>query len=92
MDEDYTTRALAEDQAFHGAMEQTNGSWLHADGDIYYYNSVGQVHREDGPAIVEYPYNTEHWYIYGQEYSFNKWLNILPLPDKEKMILKLRYS
>ena len=34
-------------------------------GDILWKNSKGQLHREDGPAIIE-PDGDKHWYIKGQ--------------------------
>jgi hypothetical protein len=31
---------------------QDDGSYLHNDGEYFWYNESGQVHREDGPAIT----------------------------------------
>ena len=37
----------------YGAVEQPDGSWLHNDGDIFWYNEDGQRHRKDGPAVIK---------------------------------------
>ena len=34
-------------------------------GDRRYYNALGQLHREDGPA-VEWPSGAKHWYQNGK--------------------------
>ena len=34
------------------------------DGSVEYYNQAGQLHREDGPAII-YASGSKHWYING---------------------------
>jgi hypothetical protein len=34
------------------AVEQPDGSWLHNDGDVCWYNEECKYHREDGPAII----------------------------------------
>jgi len=74
-----------------GAVEQSDGSWLHNDGDKYWYNDEGAVHRDDGPAFIE-PEGCVYWYLKDQRYSFDNWLNVLPISDEEKMLLRLQYA
>ena len=77
----------------YGAVEQPDGSWLHnRDGEIYWYNENGDVHREDGPAIV-YPSGDVEWYLYADECdTFEEWLEYTPISDEDKMMLRLRYG
>ena len=72
------------------AVEQPDGSYLHNDGAISWYNEVGQRHRKDGPAVIKS--DGEWWYIDGRIYSFNDWCNKLNKTDEEKMMLKLQYG
>ena len=37
---------------FDGAVEQSDGSYLNKYGTITWYNEEGEIHREDGPAII----------------------------------------
>ena len=36
-------------------------------GNIYYYNDLNQLHREDGPA-VEYADGDKFWFLNGQRH------------------------
>ena len=38
-----------------------------SDGNVHYHNSLGQIHREHGPA-VEYSYGARAWYQNGQRH------------------------
>ena len=81
----------------HDAVEQSDGSWLHNDGDVYWYNERGDTHREDGPAILrpDRPYigsRKVDWFLYDQLYTFDEWLKLTPISDEEKMLLRLRYE
>ena len=61
----------------------------HVEVDVYdtrrYYNSAGELHREDGPAI-EYADGPVLWYLHGKQYSktrFYQQLNFLKgVPSK----------
>ena len=77
----------------YAAVEQSDGSWLHSrDGDVYWYNEEGYLHREDGPAIT-YRLGYIQWYLHGDQYhSFNQWLEESPIPDIDKMLLRLQYG
>jgi hypothetical protein len=83
------------------AVEQPDGSWLHKrDGQVYWYNEAGQVHREDGPAVIyanKYQLmrpsaHDEDWYLNGEMYSFDKWCIALNITDEAKMLLRLQYE
>jgi hypothetical protein len=87
----------------YGAKLQDDGSWLHDDGDVYYYNAEGEVHRIDGPAIIEKPipftvkvHNIDSrfsgFYIEGEPFSFDEWLDVVDVKDEKKMLLRLQYG
>ena len=47
---------------------------VYDNGDIYWRNQEGQLHREDGPA-VEYADGSKEWWVNGQrmtEDEFNR--------------------
>lgn len=77
---------------------QSDGSWLHADGEYFWYNESGQVHREDGPAIIEKydcglpVYDIYCWYLNDIDFSFGDFLDETPASDEVKMMLKLKYG
>jgi hypothetical protein len=75
----------------HGAVEQTDGSWLLNDGDIFWYNEAGERHRDDGPAVV-FPDGDVAWCLNGRQYRFNEWLIEMNKTDEEKMLLRLQYA
>ena len=74
----------------YGAVEQPDGSWLHNDGDIFWYNELGQRHRKDGPAVIKSD-GEIYWYFNGDSYKFDEWLK-LNKTDEEKMLLRLQYA
>jgi len=51
----------------------------------------GLYHREDGHAFI-----TAHglvcWFFNGKEYPFKEWIKLTPIPDEEKIFLRLKYS
>lgn len=57
------------------------------------WHQHGQKHRLDGPAHIEEEFGSieYQWWLSGEEYSFDKWLNNSSLPDEDKFILKLKY-
>jgi len=75
----------------YDACRQSDGSYLHSDRDVYWYNEEGQVHREDGPSII-YRLGGLYWYLNGFDYTFNEWCNTLNKTDEEKMLLRLQYG
>jgi len=58
-------------------------------GKDYYVN--GKKHRENGPA-VEYYNGIKDWYLNGLFYPFEEWLELAPISNEEKILLKLKYS
>ena len=81
----------------YDAVGQSDGSWLHDDGDVYWYNRMGEIHREDGPAIIRpyigyTPYTCVDWYLNDGEYTFDEWLKLSTISDEDKMMLRLQYG
>ena len=58
----------------------------------------GKLHRLDGPArSKEWYINgtkkiTEGWFIGGEKYSFDEWLDKLQISDEEKIMLCLKWK
>jgi hypothetical protein len=74
------------------AVEQPDGSWLHKhDGEIFWYDEDGAIHREDAPAII-YPSGNVEWFIHGVEYLFDDWIKESNNTDETKMLLRLQYA
>ncbi len=63
-------------------------------GEIWYYNGV--IHRFGGPAKTHYEYKTKEYYLYGIQYSREKYNKIMfiiiTLCDKLKKILRCKYT
>jgi len=68
-----------------------DGSYIFSDGAQRWYNSMGQCHREDGPAIILIDGHVS-WCLDGTYYPLKKWLTLTPISDENKMILKLQYA
>tara|TARA_B110000238_G_scaffold100411_1_gene109424 strand:- start:909 stop:1175 length:267 start_codon:yes stop_codon:yes gene_type:complete len=76
----------------YAAIEQSDGSWLHDDGDVYWYNEVGYLHREDGPACIYFNGGGVEWWLNGNYYFVDDWLIELNKSDECKMMLRLQYG
>ena len=77
----------------YDAYECSDGSWLHNDGDVYWYNELGEVHREDGPAVIQLRSDIfDEWFLNDRQYSFYEWCKELNKTDGEKMLLRLQYG
>ena len=74
----------------YDAKQQPDGSWLHDDGDIYWHNRKGMIHRDDGPAIIGHD-GAIYWYYKDNRYTFNQWLQVCDISEKKKLALALRY-
>jgi hypothetical protein len=57
----------------------------------WYYDTKGFPHREDGPALI-YPNGQAYWYLHGTLYTFNEYLKLTPIPDEQKLLLRLQYD
>jgi len=82
------------DDAIHSdrrAVEQSDGSYLSVYGDTTWYNEEGQLHKEDGPAIILGDGDIV-WYLHGLGSSFDEWCIKLNKSDEEKMLLRLQYA
>jgi len=51
----------------------------------------GILHRQDGPA---YEYEDGHfsWWMHGEIYTFDQFLELTPISPEDKFMLKLRYG
>jgi hypothetical protein len=50
-----------------------------------------RLHRVDGPAI-EFSNGFVEWYLDGHRYHFERWLELTPKSEEEKLLLKLQYG
>jgi hypothetical protein len=72
--------------------EQPNGSYLNKWGEVHWYDTYGNLHREDGPAVI-YANGDVYWFIGGiRMYSINEWFNNTCITDEDKMMLRLQYG
>jgi hypothetical protein len=75
---------------------QDDGSYLHNDGEYFWYNEAGQIHREDGPAITCESDNLDDrdhsWYLNDEDLTLEEFLRETPVSDEIKMMLRLRYE
>jgi len=58
---------------------------------VYYYNSMGDYHRTDGPA-VEYVFGLKFWYIIGKCHRLNGPASISSNGDDEWVINGIKYT
>ena len=72
--------------------QSNDGSWLHTNGDICYYNDAGDYHREDGPAVTKNYGLHPYWYLNGDLLTFEEWCVDVLIPDERKMMLRLQYG
>jgi hypothetical protein len=75
----------------HAAVLQSNGSYLTSNDINIWFDTYGQPHRTDGPAVI-YADGSIRWYINDTRYDFNKWLKLSPITDEQKLLLRLQYE
>ena len=63
---------------------------IYPNGEKFWYSN-GNRHREDGPAI-ELSNGDKLWHLNGDEYSFEEWLKLAPLSEREKVKLRLQHA
>jgi hypothetical protein len=73
------------------AIKHHNGSYIDQHNTQRWYNEAGQIHRDDGPALI-YPSGNAYWYLQGDMYPFSDWLKLSETSDKTKLILTLQYA
>jgi hypothetical protein len=86
-----TKRAWYQDQ---NARREIDGLITSPDGHFYCWYQDGLLHRENGPALYA-TNNRDHqyaWYLHGEFYAFIEWLEITPLDEEQKLLLKLQYG
>ena len=74
------------------AVLQSDGSYIDRDGDMSWYNEIGEWHREDGPAVIYGGSGSAEWYFNDASYTFDGWCIVLNKTDEEKMLLRLQYA
>ena len=86
-----------EDIRLYNAIEKSDvcrvstGSYVDWEGNITWYNELGQRHRKDGPAVIKSD-GKIYWYFNGDYYLFNEWCNKVNIPDEQKLLLRLQYA
>jgi hypothetical protein len=73
------------------AIKHDNGSYIDYHDTQRWYNDIGELHRDDGPAVV-YPDGGAYWYLYGGIHSLNTWLKLTSITDEQKLLLRLQYD
>tara|TARA_R110000851_G_scaffold252869_1_gene405325 strand:- start:33 stop:299 length:267 start_codon:yes stop_codon:yes gene_type:complete len=72
------------------AVQQSDGSYIDKNNEITWYNEDGEHHKEDGPAII-LPDDKLEWWLNDRSHAFNEWLELTPISDEQKMLLRLQY-
>jgi hypothetical protein len=80
-----------QDIKLFGARLLPDYSYIDEDNIITWYNSRGQYHRVDGPAVI-YPDGRSSWFYHGNPCSFNEYCVKSNITDEEKMLLRLQYG
>jgi hypothetical protein len=63
-----------------------------ANGSKFWYID-GLLHRTDGPAIEYSTGGRSWWWLHGQKYTFDKWLDLnTDLAHEQKVMMKLQYG
>jgi hypothetical protein len=88
---DYVLTELEHAIHYYGAELQPDGSYSDSNASETWYNTAGEFHREDGPAIV-FCHGGVHWMLNGHDDSFNDWCNKVNISDETKMMLRLQYG
>jgi hypothetical protein len=73
------------------AVEQPDGSYIDRYDIISWYDYLGELHREDGPAVIA-PNGKLGWWKHGNSYELEDWLNLTTISDEDKMLLRLQYG
>jgi hypothetical protein len=55
-----------------------------------FWMASGELHREDGPAIVGQDW--VQWFISGHYMEFDRWASLVHLSDEDKLFYSLKYS
>jgi hypothetical protein len=79
------------DIKYAGAIQQPDGSYLHYNGEIHWYNEQGSKHRDTGPAILRSS-GKVFWILHGKQYLFDDWIKRTPITDEQKLLLRLQYA
>ena len=55
-------------------------------------HEIALLHKIDGPALYNSVTGETEWWLYGQSFSFDKWLAKTECSEQEKVMLKLKYA
>jgi hypothetical protein len=77
---------------YSDAKQQPDGSWSMSDGTTRWYNDMGALHRDNGPAIIDRNTARIYWWHNGSTYSFNHWCTKVNISDEQKLLLRLQYE
>jgi hypothetical protein len=75
----------------HGTIHRDNGPAVIHDNGGYEWWLNGCRHRTDGPAIKRAT-GSLAWWLNGRIYAFRIWLDLTPINNEEKLLLKLQYG
>ena len=74
----------------NGLLHRTDGpALIYEDVQFWYQN--GWRHRVDGPAEI-WTVGEHYWYLEGQQYSFDMWLEKTASTDKDRTFLALKWG
>jgi hypothetical protein len=65
-------------------------AYISSDGTREWF-FLGLRHRTNGPAVISLD-NRIQWWLDGHNYTFEHWLDLTPINEEEKLLLKLIYS
>jgi hypothetical protein len=68
-----------------------DGSYINKYNHTTWYNAAGEIHKEDGPAII-YADRSFSWWLNSNAYTFNRWFKLTPISDEQKLLLRLQYE
>tara|TARA_R110000851_G_scaffold106756_1_gene226265 strand:- start:744 stop:1067 length:324 start_codon:yes stop_codon:yes gene_type:complete len=87
-----TMSSLKYAKKHYGVVRQPNGSYLTSNLIVIWYNDKGEEHREDGPAVAYTDGAIISWKLYDKVYDFSDWIKLTPIPDEQKLLLRLQYE
>jgi hypothetical protein len=83
--------SLSDNIEYANAIRQPDGSYINKHDNIAWYNEEGQLHKEDGHAVI-WANGNSYWFLNGIQYTFNEWLKLTPITDEQKLLLRLQYA
>lgn len=75
-------------QAFGPERTLPSGPIKYTTGMVRWYNSLGELHRMDGPAVTYTNGCVPKWYISGREFSEDEYYKLINSEEMLVLILK----